>query len=117
MCGVRDGSEAAFPAAAERLAQRDEVHGRVGLAARAYDPASGRFLELYTTQPGLQFYTSNGLNGSVAGKGGRVYRQTDAFALEAEHFPDSPNHPSFPTTVLKRGQTLHEVTVWRVGAR
>ncbi|KVA06793.1 galactose mutarotase [Burkholderia latens] len=86
-------------------------------AARAYDPASGRFLEVYTTQPGLQFYTSNGLNGSVAGKGGTVYRQTDAFALEAEHFPDSPNHPSFPTTVLKQGQTLHEVTVWKVGAR
>jgi aldose 1-epimerase len=86
-------------------------------AARTYDPASGRFLEVYTTQPGLQFYTSNGLNGSVAGKGGTVYRQTDAFALEAEHFPDSPNHPSFPTTVLKPGQTLHEVTVWKVGAR
>jgi len=86
-------------------------------AARAYDPASGRFLEVYTTQPGLQFYTSNGLNGSVAGKGGRAYRQTDAFALEAEHFPDSPNHPTFPTTVLKPGQTLHEVTVWKVGAR
>lgn len=86
-------------------------------AARAYDPASGRFLELYTTQPGLQFYTANGLNGSVAGKGGTVYRQTDAFALEAEHFPDSPNHPAFPSTVLKPGETLHEVTVWRVGAR
>ncbi|MDN8012254.1 aldose epimerase family protein [Burkholderia multivorans] len=86
-------------------------------AARAYDPASGRFLALYTTQPGLQFYTSNGLNGSVVGKGGTVYRQTDAFALEAEHFPDSPNHPSFPTTVLKPGQTLHEVTLWKVGAR
>ncbi|QGR64412.1 galactose-1-epimerase [Burkholderia multivorans] len=88
-----------------------------GFAARAYDPASGRFLALYTTQPGLQFYTSNGLNGSVVGKGGTVYRQTDAFALEAEHFPDSPNHPSFPTTVLKPGQTLHEVTLWKVGAR
>ncbi|HDR9012861.1 TPA: galactose mutarotase [Burkholderia vietnamiensis] len=86
-------------------------------AARAYDPASGRFLEVYTTQPGLQFYTSNGLNGSVAGKGGTLYRQTDAFALEAEHFPDSPNRPAFPTTVLKPGETLHEVTVWRVGAR
>ncbi|RQV55111.1 galactose mutarotase [Burkholderia cenocepacia] len=86
-------------------------------AARAYDPASGRFLELYTTQPGLQFYTANGLNGSVAGKGGTAYRQTDAFALEAEHFPDSPNRPAFPSTVLKPGDTLHEVTVWRVGAR
>jgi len=86
-------------------------------AARAEDPASGRFLELYTTQPGLQFYTANGLDGSIAGKGGTAYRQTDAFALEAEHFPDSPNHPSFPTTELKPGQTLHEVTLWKVGAR
>ncbi|HEY1610817.1 MAG TPA: aldose epimerase family protein [Paraburkholderia sp.] len=86
-------------------------------AARAHDPVSGRFLELYTTQPGLQFYTANSLDGSVAGKGGTAYRQTDAFALEAEHFPDSPNHPSFPTTVLKPGATLHEVTLWKVGAR
>jgi aldose 1-epimerase len=86
-------------------------------AARVDDPASGRFLEVYTTQPGLQFYTANGLNGSVVGKGGTAYRETDAFALEAEHFPDSPNHPSFPTTVLKPGETLHEVTLWKVGAR
>jgi aldose 1-epimerase len=86
------------------------------LAARADDPASGRFLELHTTQPGLQFYTANGLNGSVVGKGGTVYRQTDAFALEAGHFPDSPNRPSFPTTVLRPGETLHEVTLWKVGA-
>lgn len=86
-------------------------------AARADDPASGRFIALYTTQPGLQFYTANGLDGSIAGKGGTVYRQTDAFALEAEHFPDSPNHPSFPTTELKPGETLHEVTLWKVGAR
>ncbi|PLZ02144.1 galactose-1-epimerase [Burkholderia sp. WAC0059] len=85
-------------------------------AARASDPASGRWLEIHTTQPGLQFYTANGLDGSVAGKGGTAYRQTDAFAFEAEHFPDSPNHPSFPSTTLKPGETLHEVTVWKVGA-
>lgn len=90
---------------------------KVSFAARAYDPTSGRFLELYTTQPGLQFYTANGLDGSVAGKSGTRYRQTDAFALEAEHFPDSPNQPNFPTTVLKPGDTLHEVTIWKVGAR
>lgn len=86
-------------------------------AARAYDPDSGRVLDVYTTQPGLQFYTANGLNGSVVGTSGRAYRQGDAFALEAEHFPDSPNHPAFPTTELKPGQTLHEVTVWRLGVR
>ncbi|PMS23889.1 galactose-1-epimerase [Trinickia dabaoshanensis] len=86
-------------------------------AARAYDPGSGRVLDVYTTQPGLQFYTANGLNGSVVGMSGRAYRQGDAFALEAEHFPDSPNHPAFPTTELKPGQTLHEVTIWRLGVR
>jgi aldose 1-epimerase len=86
-------------------------------AARAYDPASGRVLDLYTTQPGLQFYTANGLNGSVTGVSGHAYRQGDAFALEAEHFPDSPNRPSFPSTELKPGQALHEVTIWRLGVR
>jgi aldose 1-epimerase len=88
-----------------------------GFAARAYDPDSGRTLDLYTTQPGLQFYTSNGLNGSVVGRSGVAYRQTDAFALEAEHFPDSPNHPAFPTTELKPGETFHQVTIWRLGVR
>lgn len=92
-------------------------HDAPAFAARAYDPASGRTLDLYTTQPGLQFYTANGLNGGVVGRGGFAYRQTDAFALEAEHFPDSPNHPSFPTTELKAGQTLHEVTIWKLGVR
>jgi aldose 1-epimerase len=88
-----------------------------GFAARAYDPASGRMLDLYTTQPGLQFYTSNSLNGGAVGRSGVSYRQTDAFALEAQHFPDSPNHPAFPTTELKAGETLHETTVWKLGAR
>ena len=88
-----------------------------GFAARAYDPASGRVLDVYTTQPGLQFYTSNSLTGSAVGRSGVSYRQTDAFALEAQHFPDSPNHPAFPSTVLKPGQTLHEVTVWKLGVR
>jgi aldose 1-epimerase len=82
------------------------------LAACATDPASGRMLELYTTQPGLQFYTANGLNGSVVGTSGQTYRQGDAFALEAEHFPDSPNQPTFPSTVLRPGDTFHEITEW-----
>lgn len=70
-----------------------------GLAAEAYDPASGRELKLYTTQPGVQFYSGNSLPHAYAG-----------FALEAEHFPDSPNHPNFPSTELKPGQTYHETT-------
>ncbi|MHC1480665.1 aldose epimerase family protein [Frateuria aurantia] len=81
------------------------------LAARVYDPASGRQLELSTTQPGLQFYTANGLNGGVVGSTGKTYRQGDAFAMEAEHFPDSPNHPQFPTTELKPGQVFQQETV------
>lgn len=84
-----------------------------GFAARVVDPQSGRVLEVYTTQPGLQLYTANWLDGSVVGSSGKTYRQSDAFALEAEHFPDSPNHPSFPTTELKLGETLREHTVFK----
>ncbi len=82
------------------------------LAARATDPESGRVLEVLTTQPGLQFYTGNFLDGTIHGKGGKVYGHRSAFCLETQHFPDSPNHPSFPSTELKPGQTYHEVTVF-----
>ncbi|WP_144113172.1 aldose epimerase family protein [Paraburkholderia sp. BCC1886] len=81
-------------------------------AARATDPASGRVLELYTTQPGLQFYTGNSLKGNAVGPTGKAYRQGDGFALEAEHFPDSPNQPAFPNTVLRPGELFHEITEW-----
>ena len=87
------------------------------LAARVYDPVSGRQLELSTTQPGLQFYTANGLNGGVVGSTGKTYRQGDAFAMEAEHFPDSPNHPQFPSTELKPGQIFQQETVLRFSTR
>jgi aldose 1-epimerase len=83
-------------------------------AARAADPKSGRYIECYTTQPGLQVYTSNSLTGAYAGIGG-AFRQTDAFALETQHFPDSPNHPNFPTTELKPGQTFDSLTEFRFG--
>ncbi|WP_414440786.1 aldose epimerase family protein [Burkholderia sp. 22PA0106] len=86
-------------------------------AASVHDPHSGRVLTVDTTQPGLQFYTANSLDGSAVGSSGHAYRQTDAFALEAEHFPDSPNHPAFPTTELKPGETLHEETVLRFSVR
>jgi len=83
------------------------------LAARAYDPGSGRELEVYTTQPGIQFYSANFLDGSIPGKGGTKYGFRSAFCLETQHYPDSPNHPSFPTTELKPGQTFHQVTVFK----
>jgi aldose 1-epimerase len=82
-------------------------------AARGYDPRSGRVIDCFTTEPGLQVYTSNGLNGSVVGSAGTTYRQTEAFTLETQHFPDSPNKPNFPTTELKPGQTFHSATIFR----
>ena len=82
------------------------------LAARAYDPGSGRVLEVETTEPGLQFYTGNYLSGSTAGTAGVAYRQSDAYCFETQHFPDSPNHPSFTSTELKPGQTYHTETTW-----
>lgn len=85
----------------------------LSLAARVTDPGSGRVLEVLTTQPGLQFYTGNFLDGSVHGKGGKSYGRRSAFCLETQHFPDSPNKPSFPSTTLKPGQTYRESTVYR----
>jgi aldose 1-epimerase len=82
-------------------------------AARAYDPRSGRIVDCFTTEPGLQVYTSNGLNGSVVGSSGTAYRQTEAFTLETQHFPDSPNKPDFPTTELKPGQEFRSTTIFR----
>ena len=83
------------------------------LAARATDPESGRVLEVLTTQPGLQFYTGNFLDGTIHGKDGKVYGHRSAFCLETQHYPDSPNHPNFPSSELKPGQTYHEVTVFK----
>ncbi len=83
------------------------------LAARAVDPHSGRVLEVFTTEPGVQFYTGNFLDGSVRGKGGKAYAYRSAFTLETQHFPDSPNHPNFPSTELKPGETYHQMTVFK----
>jgi aldose 1-epimerase len=85
----------------------------LSLAARASEPKSGRVLEVWTTQPGVQFYTGNFLDGTVAGKGGVKYALRSGFCLETQHYPDSPNHPDFPTTVLKPGQEFKSTTVWK----
>ena len=84
------------------------------LAARVKDPTSGRVLEVYTTQPGIQFYTGNFLDGTITGKKGHVYKQHYGFCLETQHFPDSPNHPEFPTTILKPGQTYQSRTIYKM---
>jgi aldose 1-epimerase len=84
-------------------------------AARLVDPSSGRELKITTTEPGIQFYSGNFLNGSLYGTSGRAYRQGDALALETQHFPDSPNHPNFPSTVLRPGDTYRSTTVYGFG--
>jgi len=86
------------------------------LAARVYDPTSGRVLEVDTTEPGVQFYTGNFLDGTP-GKHGHSYKARDAFCLETQHYPDSPNKPDFPSTILKPKQTYHSTTVWRFTTR
>jgi aldose 1-epimerase len=82
-------------------------------AARGYDPRTGRVIDCLTTEPAVQVYTGNGLNGSLVGSAGISLRQTDGFTLETQHFPDSPNKPNFPTTELKPGQEFHSTTVYR----
>jgi aldose 1-epimerase len=89
----------------------------LSLAAEVYEPASGRTLEVRTTEPGLQFYTGNFLDGTITGKGGRVYRQRYGFCLETQHFPDSPNKPTFPSTTLRPKGKYSSRTVFRTGVR
>lgn len=84
-------------------------------AATLHDPASGRLLVVETTEPGLQLYTGNNLDGSVTGRAGRPFRAGDGIALETQHFPDAPNHPSFPSTRLDPGVAFRSSTIWRFG--
>ncbi len=84
------------------------------LAATVYDASSKRTLNVYTDQPAIQFYTGNSLNGTNYGTSNRAYRQSDGFALETQHYPDSPNHPNFPTTTLLPGQTYSTSTIFEI---
>jgi aldose 1-epimerase len=91
--------------------------GVLGLAAKVQEPTTGRVMEVLTTEPGVVFYTSNGFNGSLAGKGGQAYVRHAGFCLETQHFPDSPNHPEFPSTVLKKGAKYQATTVFKFSAK
>jgi aldose 1-epimerase len=86
-------------------------------AARVTEPKSGRVMEVLTTQPGVQFYTGNFLDGTITGKGGKVYKKRYGLCLETQHFPDSPNKPQFPSTVVRPGETFHSSTVYRFSAQ
>ena len=93
------------------------VLGGVGsvpaLAARVYEPGSGRVMEVLTTEPGVQLYTANYLDGTLIGKQGRAYQQHSAFCLETQHYPDSVNRPHFPSVILRPGQTYRQTTIHR----
>jgi len=93
------------------LNRRPSDNGRLVQAATLRDPGSGRQLTFYTTEPGIQFYSGNFLDGTLYGTSGRQYRQGDGLALETQHFPDSPNHPNFPSTLLRPGEKYTSTTV------
>ncbi len=90
--------------------------GDLGLAARLYEPVCGRFMEVWTSEPGIQFYAGNFLDATLAGASGRLYRQSDGLALETQRFPDSPNQPHFPSTVLRPGSRFESTTIYKFSA-
>ena len=91
--------------------------GEFGLLARVAEPGSGRWMEVWSDEPGLQFYTGNFLNGTIKGKGGVIYQQRAGFCLEPQHYPDSPNKPNFPSVVLQPGQPFRSTIVYRFGVQ
>jgi aldose 1-epimerase len=93
----------------------DRVGDGLERAAYVRDPKSGRTLDVWTTEPAVQFYTGNFLDGSQIGRGGRPYQRRAGFCLETQHYPDSPNHPSFPSTILRPGQTFRSTTAFTFG--
>jgi aldose 1-epimerase len=90
-------------------------NGESKVAARVFDPASGRSMTVTTTEPGIQFYSGNFLDGTYTGRHGVEYGKHKGLCLESQHFPDSPNHPDFPTTLLKPGETMHSTTIFTFG--
>jgi aldose 1-epimerase len=91
--------------------------GTLRLAASAYEPSTARFMEVWTTEPGMQFYTGNFLDGTLTGKSGKLYERRSGFCFETQHYPDSPNQPSFPTTTLKRGAIYRSTTIYKFSLR
>jgi aldose 1-epimerase len=91
--------------------------GDLTRAAQVFEPTSGRVMEVFTTEPGIQFYTGNFLDGSIFGKVGREYNKHYGFCLETQHFPDSPNQPDFPSTILRPGETCQTLTIYRFSTR
>jgi aldose 1-epimerase len=95
----------------------DKKPGELSFAASAFEPESGRYMEVFTTEPGIQLYTGNFLNGSETGKSGVPYEKRTGFCLETQHFPDSPNKPGFPSTLLKPGEVYKSTTVFKFSVK
>jgi aldose 1-epimerase len=96
------------------------INGRMGVlrqAASVYEPTTGRVMQVWTTEPGVQFYTGNFLDGTLTGKSGKVYQRRYGLCLETQHYPDSPNQPTFPTTTLRKGAMYKSTTIYRFSAR
>jgi aldose 1-epimerase len=91
--------------------------GKLGLMARVCEPTSGRVMEVWSDEPGLQFYSGNFLDGTITGKGGWVYQFRNAFCMEPQHYPDSPNHPNFPSVELKPGQVFKNTIIYRFSVK
>ncbi len=114
--GARIGEIKGDPGGYDHNFVLNGVPGTLKLAGRVTDPASGRKLELWTTEPGVQFYSANFLDGSIVGKGGVKYGKHAAFCLEAQHFPDSVNQPKFPSIILEPGSAYRQETIYKFSA-
>ena len=95
----------------------DNQNESLALAALVFEPTSGRTMEVSTTEPGIQFYCGNFLDGTLSGKSGKKYEHRNGFCLESQHYPDSPNHPEFPSSILRPGRTLRSTTVFKFGVK
>ena len=95
----------------------NKADGEITVMARVYEPTTGRVMEVSSTEPALQFYCGNFLDGTITGKNGRVYQHRNAFCMEPQHYPDSPNHPAFPSVVLKPGQTYKNTIIYGFSAK
>lgn len=111
--GKAVGAEIGFTTGYDHNFVLNDYDGSLRPAARLYDPGSGRVLELLTTEPGVQFYSGNFLDGSLIGRGGVAYQKYAGLCLEPQHFPDAPNHANFPSTVLRPGEVYRHVSVYR----
>ncbi len=99
------------------ILNKDQNAGEMTLAGSLYEPESGRYMEIYTTEPAIQFYSGNFMNGSLTGKYGKTFDFRTGLCLETQHYPDSPNHANFPNTVLMPGDTLTTTTIYKFSAK